>query len=41
MVRAHDIGMDGSIGETLAQTIGNDKIVNTPSRILLTRLETV
>ena len=41
MVGTQDIGMDGGIVETLAQTIRNDEIVNTPTRILLTRLEAV
>ena len=33
--------MDGSIVETLAKTIRYDEIINTPTRILLTRLKAV
>ena len=41
MVRAKDIRMDGSIFETLAQTIRDDEVIYTPACILLTRLEAV
>ena len=41
VVGAKDIGMDLGIVETLAETVGDDEIIDAPAGILLTGLETI
>ena len=41
MVGAEDVGMDLRIVKTLAQTVGDDKVIDAPAGILLTGLEAV
>ena len=41
VIRAQDIRMDLRIVELLAQTIGDDEVIDTPARILLPRLKAV
>ena len=41
MVGAEDVGMDLRIVKTLAQTVGDDEVIDAPAGILLTGLEAV
>ena len=41
VVASKDVGMDRSIVEPLAQTVGDDEVVDAPAGILLTGLEAV
>ena len=41
MVGAQDVGMDPGIGKAVAQTVGDDEIIDAPASILLTGLEAI